>query len=365
MIPQASPCLHIRRYHKAVMAAMQDVIAGDQYILGAAVADFEAAFARLCGVRHCVAVNSGTDAVALALVGQGIGRGDEVLTVSMTAPGTAMAICQTGAEPRFVDIDTTRCLDVNAAAAAITPRTAAIVPVHFHGYPMDLAPLLDLARKHGLLVVEDCAHAHGARRNGRHVGSLGAAGAFSFYPTKNLGCVGDGGAIVTDDDRLAEKLRSLRSFPTEMAGTTVGINSRLDALQAAVLTALLPHLEERNRERVVFAEQYRQSLGGLDLVVPPRHDGSVYHQFAIAVDHRDHVRQVLLERGITTGAHYARPLHRCEAFADYAPEPLPVTDSFADSVISLPIQPEVLHGRDAFVRETVRDVLSRRAWRAA
>lgn len=365
MIPQASPCLHVRRYQDAVMNAMQEVILGDHYILGAPVADFEAAFARFCGVRNCVAVNSGTDAVALALLALGVGRGDEVLTVSMTAAGTAMGICQTGAEPRFVDIDETRCLDVKAVAAAITARTAAIVPVHFHGYPMDLGPLLEVARKHGLVIVEDCAHAHGARRNGRPVGGFGSAGAFSFYPTKNLGCIGDGGAIVTDDDRLAEKLRSLRSFPTEMAGKTVGINSRLDTLQAAVLAALLPHVEERNRERVAFAAGYRQWLGGLNLALPPHDPGAVYHQFAIAVEHRDHVRQVLQQRGITTGVHYAKPLHRCDAFAGCAAGPLPSTESFADRVISLPIQPELLQGRETFVFETVREALSQRLTRAA
>lgn len=361
MILQAAPHLRIARYRRSVLAAMHEVVVGDQYILGPCVRDFEAAFAEYCGVAHCVAVNSGTDALAIALKALGIGDGDEVITVAMTAPGTALAIRLCGAEPRFVDIDpATRCLDVRHAERAITARTAAIVPVHFHGYPLDVRPLLGLARAHDLVVVEDCAHAHGARRDGRCAGTFGNAGAFSFYPTKNLGCIGDGGAIVTGDGALADTMRSLRSFETQSQTDLVrtsGFNSRLDALQASILRVLLPHLDEGNGERARIARQYRRHLEGVAVDLPPDHPGAVYHQFAIAVDRRDEVRRYLKARNILTGTHYDVPLHWYPAFADCACGPLPATEAFARRVVSLPIQPEVAQGRELQVVEAVREAL--------
>lgn len=348
MIPQAAPNRRVGQYRSAILAAIEEVVSGDEYILGSKVKQFEQQFARYCNVAHCVAVNSGTDALAISLKALGIGRGDEVITVAMTAPGTALAIRQCDAQPHFVDIDpVTRCLDSEAAARAVNSRTKAIVPVHLHGHPMDMSPVLQIAQRHGLHVIEDCAQAAGARREHRHVGSFGHVGAFSFYPTKNLGCIGDGGAIVTNDDTLAATMRSARSFETQMDGViSFGFNSRLDELQASILLVLLPLLDEVNQQRSQIARWYRKVLSEASVELPPDCSGCTYHQFAITHENRDEVRRRLQERGVATGAHYARPLHQHPAFADCPRGPLPATESFARRAISLPSQPEVVRGHE-------------------
>lgn len=359
MIPQAAPQLRIQRFKHAVAAAIEQVVAGGEYILGPAVAAFERAFAAFCGVEHCIAVNSGTDAITIALAGLGIGPGDEVITTAMTAPGTALGIRRCGAEPRFVDIDPdTRCIDFRQVEQAIGPQTAAIVPVHLHGYPMDISPLRDLAENHRLAVVEDCAHAHGARRDGRHVGTLGDAGAFSFYPTKNLGALGDGGAVITNDNRVADACRGLRSYETQqVTQLREGFNSRLDALQAAVLSVLLTDLEASNQRRVRIADRFRRELITPHISLPPEHPGNVYHQFAIRIRGRAALCSRLEARGIRTGTHYALPLHRHTAFAGCAAGALPVTEMIADEILSLPIQPEVAEGHEATIVGTLCEAL--------
>jgi dTDP-4-amino-4,6-dideoxygalactose transaminase len=366
MIPQAAPQLRIARYRPAVEKEVREVLAGDQYISGRRVAAFERAFADHVGARCCVGVNSGTDAIALGLRALGIGPGDEVLTASLTAAGTGMAIVLAGAEPRFVDVDPrTRCLDLDHVEASINPRTAAIVPVHLHGRPVDMPRLMAVADRHALAVLEDCAQAHGARVAGAHVGTFGHAGAFSFYPTKNLGCVGDGGAVVTRDEAVAARVRALGSYgwrDGNRVSLEVGGNSRLDEIQAAVLLALLPHLEEGNGERVALAHQYRELLRGADVGVPDEHPGAVYHQFAITAERREELRSHLREQaGILTGVHYPNPLHREPAFAAFHQGPLPVTESLADRLISLPIQPEVATGRVPEIVLAIRRGLACRA----
>ena len=323
---------------------------------------FEAAFAAYIGVRHCVAVNSGTDALTLSLRALGIGGGSEVITVSMTAAGTGMGILLAGAEPRFIDVDpSTRCLNVDQIAGAITPRTAAVLPVHLHGMTVDMPRLMDLARRHGLSVIEDCAQAHGARIGERRVGSFGHAAAFSFYPTKNLGCAGDGGAIVTDDSTVAARLRAMRNYgwnDSSRISVHTGTNSRLDELQAALLSVLLPHLEEGNEERLAVASQYRKLLQGIQkLALPVEDPGAVYHQFAITVDRRDGIRNFLAARGVGTGVHYSLPLHQQPAFAQFRALPLPVTESLAARLISLPIQPEVVGDRVPAIADAVKDAV--------
>ncbi len=364
IVPLCAPQLRFKRFSTAVEEAIQRVLDGTQFILGRECEKFEEGFATYLGVRHCVAVNSGTDALILALRSLAVGRGDEVITVSMSFSATAMAILHTGAQPRFVDVDpVTRCMDLSQVEEAVTARTVAIIPVHLHGYPVDMARLMAIAEHHRLAVVEDCAQAHGARIAGRAAGSWGTLGAFSFYPTKNLGCLGDGGAVVTQDSTLAARVRALRMygwFDERRISAELAHNSRLDELQAAVLNALLPHLEEGNRERAAIAVQYRTLFDGADVGLPADHPGAVYHQFAIRIGRRDAVRSYLKERaGIETGIHYPIPLHHQPLFADYAATPLPVTDELARSMVSLPIQPEVVGNQVADIARNVRDGISR------
>ncbi|HEX8245135.1 MAG TPA: DegT/DnrJ/EryC1/StrS family aminotransferase, partial [Longimicrobium sp.] len=269
---EAVPFIDLRRQHAElggeVEAALARVIAGGVYVLGPEVAAFEAEWAAFCGVRACAGVNTGTDALALALLASGAlrpGRGDEVVTSPLTAGYTALAIRMAGAVPVFADVEPgTGTLDPDSFARAITPRTRAVVPVHLYGRMADMAGIGQVAARHGLVVVEDAAHAHGAALDGRRAGAHGHAAAFSFYPTKNLGALGDGGAVTSDDAGLVERVKELRQggHPAAMRGSLPGMNSRLDELQAAVLRVKLRHLEAWNRARVRMAEAYRALLAG-------------------------------------------------------------------------------------------------------
>jgi dTDP-4-amino-4,6-dideoxygalactose transaminase len=361
MIPQAAPHLRLARFHPVLAARIECVLQRGNYILGEEVESFESSFAGYLGIAHCVGVNSGTDAIALALRALGVGAGDEVITVSMTAAGTAIAILSAGAKPRFIDVSgATRCMELDRIEEAITARTSAILPVHLHGMPVDMPRLMTIARQHGFKVVEDCAQAHGATVAGRSVGTFGDAGAFSFYPTKNLGCVGDGGAVVTGGAAVASRLRALRNYGCNDSGcVNPGFNSRLDELQAAVLNALLPHLDDGNAERVALAQRYRELLRELpEVELPPEHPGYVYHQFAIAIDNRDAVRNFLKERtGIGTGIHFSPPLHQQPAFATFCSSPLPVAEALSARLLSLPIQPEVAGENVAKIVEALQQAI--------
>jgi dTDP-4-amino-4,6-dideoxygalactose transaminase len=357
-IPQASPQLRFARYRAQVDAAIARVIDSGLYVLGPAVAEFEASFAAYLGAGHAVGVGSGTDAVALALRAIGIGPGDEVIAPALTAAGTAQGILASGASVRFAEVDaSTRCLDPAAAAAAVTPRTAAIVAVHLFGQPCDVVALAAVAARHGLALVEDAAQAHGASVGGRRIGTFGQAAAFSFYPTKPLGALGDGGAVVTSDPGIAERVRALRVYgwdgPERISRTAAG-NSRLDTLQAAVLSALLPSLDKINGERRVIAAAYRDALAGQDFRLPPDDSGAVYHQFAIRVGQRDRFRSWLAEQeGIGTNVHYYPALHEQPAFAGGTPVSLPVTEALAGDLVSLPIEPEVVGSHSARIAAAV------------
>jgi len=336
------------RLRAEIDAATARVLAGGWYILGPEVSAFEAEFAAYLGAGHAVGVASGTDAVLLALRALGVGPGDEVITVAHTAVATVAAIALAGATPCFVDIDTaTYTLDPGRLEAAITPRTRAIVPVHLYGAPADMQPILAIAQAHGLLVIEDCAQAHGATTDGGRVGTLGDAAAFSFYPTKNLGALGDGGAVVTKRPEVAERLRLLRQYGwrERYVSDIEGYNSRLDELQAAILRVRLRHLDAENAARRRLAAQYDAALADLPLALPAAwpEERAVYHLYVVAADERDALAAYLAAQGIGTGVHYPVPIHCQPAYAHfgYGPGSLPATEAAAARVLSLPMYPDL------------------------
>jgi dTDP-3-amino-3,4,6-trideoxy-alpha-D-glucose transaminase len=342
-IPAADPAARIRALGAEVRAAIDAAITGNRYILGPQVEAFEDEFARYLGAAHCVGVGSGTDAITLALLGLGVGPGDEVICPAMTAHGTAMGIMRAGAQPVFADVEaSTRCLDARSVEQRIGPRTAGIVAVHLHGHAAPVAALRDIASRHDLFLVEDAAQSHGARLGERRLGTFGDAAAFSFYPTKNLGCLGDGGMVATADRAVAERVRRLRCYgwDADRVSVDTGFNSRLDEIQAAVLRVLLPTLDRDNQRRRQLAARYGKAFAATPLGLPPSGAGAeaVFHQFAVLADARERFRAWLLEGGIGTDVHYPLGLHRMPAFP--AAE-LPVTDSLARRLVSLPIQPEI------------------------
>ena len=329
-----------------IQTAISDVIRSGQFVLGPQVRAFEAEIAEWLSVKHAVACNSGTDALVLGLRALDIGPGDEVITTPFTFYATAEAINLVGAEPVFVDIEP-RTFNIDAAQIpeALTPRTKAIVPVHLFGHAADLDPILEVARKHGLAVLEDVAQAFGGRYLGRPLGSLGNAGAFSFYPTKNLGAFGDAGLLATNDDRIAEMARKLRTHGslTRDCNEMIGYNSRLDEIQAAILRVKLPHVEAWNRERQRAAATYRRLLADVEGVVPPsveEYADHVFNQFTVRVigHNRDEVITLLAESGIGTSVYYPVPVHRLPVYADQQHD-LPVAECAARQVLSLPMGP--------------------------
>jgi dTDP-4-amino-4,6-dideoxygalactose transaminase len=329
----------------AVNAAIQRVIDRGWFILGPEVSAFEEEFASAMGAAHAVGVGTGTDAIALLLRGLGIGPGDEVITAPVSAAYSALAIMMVGARPVFADLDPVRLtLDPGAAAAAITPRTAAIMPVHLYGQPADMPTFEALAARHNLALVEDACQAHAATSAGRAVGTFGAGGAFSFYPTKNLGALGDGGAIVTRDAALAERIKRLRNGgqTDRYRHVEFGVNSRLDEMQAAILRARLPLLAGWTETRRALAARYRHGLAGAAIVVPPECDpGHVYHLFPVLTRDRDAVRARLTAAGIETLIHYPIPLPQQEALAAAQPADCPVATRVTNEVMSLPLHPQL------------------------
>jgi dTDP-4-amino-4,6-dideoxygalactose transaminase len=323
------------------------VFASGQFILGKEVEEFEAEFATYCGSGHAIACGNGTDALELALWAAGIRPGDEVILPSFTFAATAEAVIRCGAAPRFVDVDPmTLLIDPGSVERAITPKTTAIIPVHLYGSCADMSALLGLAVDRGIRVIEDAAQAHGARLGDRRAGAMGLAGCFSFYPGKNLGAVGDAGAIVTDDAELATLARMARDHGRtgKYEHAFPGRNSRMDALQAAVLRVKLAHLDDWNSRRRDLAQLYLSELVEAD--VQPVHPGlgstPVYHLFVVQTAGRDELAGLLRGAGIMTGIHYPIPLHRQEAFAALSSQVLPETDEAAGRVLSLPIFPDML-----------------------
>jgi len=328
-----------------VRAAMDRVIERGWFVLGPEVEAFEREFASACGASHAVGVGTGTDAIALALRACGIGPGDEVITAPLSAAYSALAIMMAGARPVFADIDPDRLtLDPRAADAAVTMKTRAILPVHLYGQPADMPEIAAVAARHRLLVIEDCCQAHMATCDGKPVGSFGAAAAYSFYPTKNLGALGDGGAITTGDPTLAARLRRLRN-----GGQTdryhhgeFGVNSRLDEMQAAVLRARLARLPRWTQQRRALAAEYRRRLAGSSVTVPPARDpGHVYHLFPVLSPRRTALQGYLKSGGVETLIHYPVPIPRQPALRSERPADCPVANRVCDEVFSLPLHPRM------------------------
>ncbi len=328
---------------EAVDAAIRRVVDRGWYVLGPEVEAFEAAFAEACGARHALGVGTGTDAIALILMALGIGRGDEVITTPVSAAYTALAVMMAGARPVFADIDPVRLtLDPAAVEAAIGPATAAILPVHLYGQAADVDALSEVARRHGIALVEDGCQAHMATAAGRPLGSLAAAVAYSFYPTKNLGALGDGGAVTTGDPSLADRVRRLRNGgqSDRYHHQERGINSRLDEIQAAILAARLPFLPAWTARRRALAATYRRALAGAPVDVPPEVDpGHVYHLFTVRSPERDRLRQHLADSGIEALIHYPIPVPRQPALASEAPARCPMADRLCAETLSLPLHP--------------------------
>ncbi|MEM8530722.1 MAG: DegT/DnrJ/EryC1/StrS family aminotransferase [Chloroflexota bacterium] len=339
-------------------AAAARVLASGWYVLGAEVTAFEESFAVFCGTAHAVGLGNGTEALQLALTALGVGPGDEVITVANAGVPGSIAIVQSGARPVYVDVaEHSHNLDPALLEAAITPRTKAIMPVHLYGRMADMDAIMEIAKRHNIPVVEDAAQAHGATYHGSMAGSIGACGCFSFYPSKNLGALGDGGAIVTNDAELAHKLRQLREYGWERKyhiARTGGINSRLDTLQAALLSVKLQHLDTWNKRRRQLAAYYRTLLEHTNLVLLEDQEGHVYHLYVVRTPERDHLRSALRENGIGTDIHYPLPAHQQQTLAQYAPPGgMPITERLASEILSLPLYPELTEAEI----ETVASVL--------
>jgi dTDP-4-amino-4,6-dideoxygalactose transaminase len=362
------PSLDLKTQYQSIKPEIDAAIAGVldscQFVLGSEVAGFEQEFATYCGAGECIALNSGTSALHLALLAAGVGPGDEVITVPFTFVASVAAVIYTGARPVLVDIDPRSfTMDPAAIEAAITPRTKAILPVHLYGQPADMDPIMEVARRHGLVVIEDAAQAHGAKYKGRPVGSIGDMTCFSFYPTKNLGAYGEGGAVTTSNPEYAPTIRRLRDWgqDSKYHHALLGFNFRMEAFQGAILRVKLRHLERWTEARRTIVGRYNQLLAGSGVERPAempwaRH---VYHLYTLRMDHRDLLQESLQKQGVQTGIHYALPVHLQPAYANlgYGRHSLPQSEKAAEEVLSLPLYPEMT---DDQIQSVTRALLSER-----
>jgi dTDP-4-amino-4,6-dideoxygalactose transaminase len=361
----ANPRSQYLAHRREIEAAITTVLESGYYILGPEHRAFEVEFASYIGVAHGVGTGNGTDAIRLALAACGIGPGDEVVTVSHTAVATVAGIEMAGAMPVFADIEPRYfTMDPGRIATLLTPRTKAIVPVHLYGQPADLDPILEIARGCGLKVVEDCAQAHGTTYRGKRVGSFGDAACFSFYPTKNLGAIGDGGILVTDDPQVAHRARALREYGwgDRFVSEVPGWNTRLDELQAAILRVKLRSLDRDNEARARIADLYDREFSSVPLEVPARRSGAthVFHLYVVRAGEREALREFLKERGIAAGIHYPAPVHRQPAYAGRIRHGgLPVTERVATEILSLPMYPELTDPELRTVTKAVKDFFAR------
>lgn len=363
MIPMVDLKTQYHRLKDEIDRALADAVESCAFILGPNVQAFEAEAAAYLGVKHTIGCASGTDALHLALLASGVGPGDEVITSAFTFIATAEAIRYVGATPVFVDIDPrTFNIDPAAITAAITPKTRAVMPVHLFGQPVDMPKIASLCEQHGLLLIEDCAQSFGATIDGRQTGSIGISAGYSFFPSKNLGCYGDGGLVATSSDDIAARLRMLRNHGSEVRyyHDVIGYNSRLDELQAAILRVKLRHIEAFNRGRRRAAHVYSELMADLPLETPFE-DGlgvHVYHQYTVLCDRREAVMAALQQAGIASAVYYPVPLHQQKVFAEAcAGLSLPATEAVAARCLSLPIYPELEVGEIRHIVEAIRAAL--------
>jgi dTDP-4-amino-4,6-dideoxygalactose transaminase len=365
-ILQSDPKANYLAHKQEIDQAIAETLRSGWYILGNQVSAFEQEVAGYLGAKHCVGVASGTDALHLALRACGVGAGDVVITVAHTAVATVAAIEMAGALPLLVDIEPATFTIAPEAIEDVIEhyrdqlRIRAVIAVHLYGHPAEMRAILEIARRHGLKVIEDCAQAHGAAINGQKVGTFGDAAAFSFYPTKNLGALGDGGAVVTNDVELAERIRLLREYGwhERYVSATAGFNSRLDELQAAILRVKLKYLDEENARRRAVALIYDQRLRSTSLCLPICRDGveHVYHQYVVRSDDRDRLRERLRAQGIGALVHYPAPVHSQPAYKNRVPVhrgALPVTEEIVRQILSLPMHPHLTDAEVAVVCEAL------------
>lgn len=360
-VPFLDLAAQVRSIRPEIDAAIGRILDTTQFVLGEEVAAFEREFAAYGGAAHGVAVNSGTSALHLALLAAGVGPGDEVITVPNTFVATVAAVRYTGARAVLVDVDPERyTMDPARVEAAITPRTKALLPVHLYGQPADMDPIVEIARRRGLVVIEDAAQAHGARYRGRPVGSLGDLACFSFYPGKNLGAYGEGGMVLTSDEGWARKIRMLRDWGQDRKYNHLlpGYNYRMEGIQGAILRVKLRHLERWTEARRAHAARYRELLAGCGVELPSEAPDArhVWHVYAVRARERDAVMKALGEQGIQTGIHYPIPVHLQPAYADpaYARGSFPLAERAADEVTSLPMFPELTEEQLQLVAAALR-----------
>lgn len=359
------PILDLTKQYQSIKdelnKALTDVAAAGAYILGPNVKKLESDFAQYLGCVNTIGVASGTDALLLALKALNIGVGDEVITVAFTFVATTEAIGMVGATPVFVDINPdTFNIDANLIESKITPKTKAIIPVHLYGQPCDMDLIMSIAKKHDLYVVEDCAQAFGAEYKGKKVGTFGEFGCFSFFPSKNLGCMGDGGLVSTNSAELADKVRVLRAHGAKVKyyHDELGVNSRLDEMQAAVLNIKFKYIDGWNESRRQLAYRYNKLFEGSKVVTPKEIENvnSVYHQYTVKVPNRDEVQKKLQEAGIGTMIYYPVPLHKQKVHTHLPEVSLPHTESCTEVVLSLPIFPELTHEEQDFIVKTLKEL---------
>jgi dTDP-4-amino-4,6-dideoxygalactose transaminase len=364
------PYLDLRAQYRPlrseVLSALEEICESSSFVQGPATLDFETKFAAYCGVDHCVSLNSGTSALYLALRCLDVGPGDEVVTVSMTFIATAWVISYVGATPGFVDIDPLRrTMSPDNLEAAITSRTKAIIPVHLYGMPAEMDRIMAIAERHGVPVIEDAAQAHGARYRGKRVGQFGQIACFSFYPTKNLGAYGEGGALITNDASIAHRARSLRDHAQSQKylHDEIGYNYRMDSFQGAVLSIKLKHLDEWNTARIDRAQQYTELLKGSSYELPADMSDSecVWHCYVIETPERDRVRSALQDVGIQSAVHYPVPVHLQKAYAhlNYRSGDLPITEALCEHCLALPIYPELSKEKISRVASVLLDLENR------
>jgi dTDP-3-amino-3,4,6-trideoxy-alpha-D-glucose transaminase len=362
IIPFVDLQAQYRSISAELLAATEEVLSKCNFILGKQVADFEEDFARFAGTKHAVGVSNGLDALRIALAALNVGSGDEVILPANTYIATAFAVSAVGARPVLVDCDRANYnIDPAKIEAAITARTKAIIPVHLTGQAADMNPILEIGARRGVHVLEDAAQAHGAQSHGRPCGSMGVAGCFSFYPGKNLGAAGDGGAVTTNDANLAARMRTFRNNGEAKKYEHVekGLNARLDTLQAAILRVKLPRLAEWNRKRGVNADRYRALLSGIDGIrlqsLIPR-STHVHHLFMVETNHRDELKKYLEERGVQTGIHYPTPIHLQAAYADlgYKKGAFPNAEYLAARILSIPMFAELTEEQIVYVCDQIR-----------